>query len=89
VAQLLTTSFRRTMAVAVVIGVIVCVVGLSITYWQPQSPGATIVILAIAIYAVVAAVRPLIMRRRGESRDPHPDILDDVTLDQGAAACSE
>jgi zinc transport system permease protein len=67
----------------------VCVVGLSITYWQPQSPGATIVVLAVLIYTVVAAARPLIMRRRGVSRDPHPDILDDVTLDQGAAACNE
>lgn len=88
VAQLVTTSFRRTMVVAVGIGVAVCVVGLSITYWQPQSPGATIVVLAILLYAVVAALRPLVVRRRTEARDPHPDILDDVTLDQGAPRCS-
>lgn len=88
VAQLVTTSFRRTMVVAVAIGVAVCVVGLSITYWQPQSPGATIVVLAIALYAVVAALRPLVVRRRTVARDPHPDMMDDVTLDQGAPRCS-
>lgn len=89
VAQLVTTSFRRTMVVAVTIGVAVCVVGLSITYWLPQSPGATIVVLALACYLVVAAVRPLVARRREESRDPHPDMLDDVSITEGAAPCNE
>lgn len=89
VAQLVTTSFRRTMAVAVVVGVTVCVVGLSITYWQPQSPGATIVILAVLVYALVAALRPLVLRRRRAALDPHPDIPDDVSLNQGATPCSE
>ena len=97
VAQLVTTSFRRTMAVAVGVGVTVCIVGLSITYWQEQSPGATIVILAVLIYAFVAALRPLVLRRRRAGRDPHPDMLDDVALDaspdaslhKGATTCSE
>lgn len=97
VAQLVTSSFRRTMAVAVVVGLAVCVVGLSITYWQPQSPGATIVVLAIVVYAAVAAARPLLLRRHRAGADPHPDMLDDVALDQradqrttqGAQPCSE
>lgn len=97
VAQLVTTSFRRTMGVAVGVGVTVCVVGLSITYWQPQSPGATIVILTVLIYALVAALRPLVLRRRRAALDPHPDMLDDVSLDasphaslhKGATTCSE
>jgi zinc transport system permease protein len=80
IGQLVTHSFRRTMTVASVIGVVVCVVGLSITYWYPVSPGALIVVLAIAVYAVVAGLHPLLDRRR-PSGDPHPDIPDDVEVD--------
>ncbi len=83
VAQLITGSFRRTMAVAMGIGVTVCVTGLSITYWADATPGATIVMLAIAIYAVVAILRSLLaaraVRRRGRP-DPHPEVGDDVEL---------
>ena len=81
VAQLVTSSFRRTMATAMAIGVVVCVSGLTITYWHDASPGATIVVLAIGLYALVAAVRPLVVRaRRSGTRDPHPDVADDVVL---------
>ena len=81
VAQLVTSSFRRTMLTAMAIGVVVCVSGLTITYWHDASPGATIVVLAIGLYALVAAVRPLVVRaRRGGTRDPHPDVADDVVL---------
>ena len=88
IAQLVTISFRRTMALAMVIGVVVCVVGLSVTYWQTLSPGATIVVLAIALYAVVAVLRPVLVRRRPRtSHDPHPDIPDDVHV-EGGERCS-
>lgn len=83
VGQLVTGSFRRTMTVAMAVGATVCVVGLSITYWQDVSPGATIVILAIAVYALVAVARPLVDRRRSRSdepHDPHPALDDDVRL---------
>lgn len=81
VAQLLSHSFRRTMAIACVIGALVCVTGLSITYWNPWSPGATIVVLAIGLYLLVAIGRALLQgRRRPPSRDPHPTIPDDVAL---------
>lgn len=89
VAQLLATSFRRTMAVAVTVGVSVCIVGLSVTYWLPQSPGATIVVLALACYLFASALRPLVLRRRKHLRDPHPDMLDDVSITEGAAQCNE
>ncbi|WP_146902697.1 metal ABC transporter permease [Cellulomonas aerilata] len=78
VAQLVASSFRRTMTLAMVIGVSVCLTGLSITYWRDLSPGATIVLLAIAVYAVVSAVRPLVRRRR--PHDPHPHVPDDVRV---------
>ena len=91
IAQLITGSFRRTMAVAMGIGVTVCVTGLSITYWANATPGATIVMLAIAIYAVVAVVRSLVagrvVRRRGRP-DPHPEVGDDVQLDETQVAAA-
>ncbi|WP_372592946.1 metal ABC transporter permease [Actinotalea sp.] len=89
IAQLMTGSFRRTMAVAMAIGVTVCVTGLSITYWADATPGATIVVLAITIYAVVAVGRSLLaaraIRRRGRP-DPHPEVGDDVQLTEAERA---
>jgi zinc transport system permease protein len=79
VAQQVTHAFRRTMTVASVVGVVVCVAGLSITYWHNVSPGATIVVLAIAVYVLAALARPLLARRR-PPHDPHPDIPDDVDV---------
>jgi zinc transport system permease protein len=84
VGQLVTHSFRRTMLVASLVGVTVCVVGLAVTYWNDVSPGATIVVLAIAVYAAVALARPLVVRRR-PAVDPHPDIPDDVEIVRPAA----
>jgi zinc transport system permease protein len=85
VAQLVTSSFRRTMSTAMGIGVVVCVAGLSITYWQDVSPGATIVVLAIALYGLVAAATGLgrRLRGRGQRPDPHPQVPDDVEIAGG------
>lgn len=83
VAQLVTGSFRRTMGTAMALGVAVCVTGLSITYWQDVSPGATIVLLAIGAYAIVAVgrgVAGLVRSGRGGRPDPHPETGDDVQL---------
>ena len=60
VAQLLSSSFTRTMQIAQVIGTLACVAGLVITYHVPASPGATIVVMLIGLYAVVALGRPLV-----------------------------
>ncbi|HYQ75157.1 MAG TPA: metal ABC transporter permease [Cellulomonas sp.] len=83
VAQLVVGSFARVMALASAIGVTVSVVGLSITYWEDIPPGATIVLLAIGLYAVAAVTRPLLARgRTGDAphHDPHPELPDDVEL---------
>jgi zinc transport system permease protein len=83
VAQLVVGSFSRVMALASGIGVTVSVVGLSITYWEDIPPGATIVLLAIGLYAIAAVTRPLLARgRRGDAphHDPHPELPDDVEL---------
>ncbi|QDB78926.1 metal ABC transporter permease [Georgenia sp. 311] len=82
-SQLVTRSFRATMTLAMVIGVSVSVSGLTLTYAYPLSPGATIVMLAIAVFGVVSLVRPLLGRRRPPA-DPHPDVQDDVELHEAA-----
>src|SRR5690606_35413374 len=82
-AQLVTRSFRATMTLAMVIGLAVSVTGLSITYVYPLSPGATIVVLAIAVFVVLSMVRPL-FGRRPLPADPHPDVQDDVELREAA-----
>ena len=78
VAQLVASSFRRTMTLAMVVGVTVCLGGLSLTYWYDLSPGATIVVLAIGVYTLVAVLRPL--WRRVHPHDPHPALPDDVRV---------
>jgi zinc transport system permease protein len=88
VAQQLTHAFRRTMAVAAAVGVVVCVAGLTITYWYNVSPGATIVVLAIGAYVLAAAARPL-LARRPPAHDPHPDIPDDVAVTPAVAGGKE
>ena len=91
VAQLMTGSFRRTMGVAMGIGVTVCVTGLSITYWADVTPGATIVVLAIAIYAVVAVGKSILgaraIRRSGRP-DPHPEVGHDVQFTDSERAAA-
>ena len=64
VAQLLAGSFKLTMGLAMLIGAAVCVVGLSITYFRPLSPGATITVLGIVLYAAAAVFRPFAANRR-------------------------
>ena len=83
IAQLTARSFRATMTTAMAVGAAVCVTGLSITYFHKLSPGATIVVLAIGVYAVVALVRPLV-RRPAQDTDPHLDAEDDVRLREKA-----
>ncbi|MFC7405989.1 metal ABC transporter permease [Georgenia alba] len=78
-AQLVTRSFRATMTAAMAVGLAVCVAGLLITFRYPLSPGATIVVLAIGVYAVVSIVRPF-LRRPGPRDEPHSDVEDDVEV---------
>ncbi|WP_259390597.1 metal ABC transporter permease [Actinomyces sp. 2119] len=56
VAQLVCTSFTRTMHLAMALGVAACVTGLTITYVLPLSPGAVIVILLVGAYGTVAVL---------------------------------
>lgn len=70
IAQLVSHSFVHTMRIAQGVGVVACVSGLVITYAVPASPGATIVVLLIGCYAIVALVHSmtgLAKRRRAQS----------------------
>ncbi len=74
-AQMFTKSFRSTMAVGSSIGAAICVGGLMITYQVDLSPGATIVVLAVAVYTLVFTVKSIADRRRTTvevEHDNHP-----------------
>lgn len=81
-AQLLTRSFRATMHLAMGIGVLVSVSGLVITYVVDLSPGAMIVVLALACYALASVAAVALRRRRAAHarHDPHPEHDDDVLV---------
>ena len=59
IAQLVSHSFSRTMYLAMGLGVMACVSGLTITYLVAASPGAMIVVLLVVGYAVVALLSGL------------------------------
>ncbi|WP_228982603.1 metal ABC transporter permease [Streptomyces sp. DH12] len=66
-AQQLTRSFRSTFAVAVLIGTAVSLTGTVTTYYQDVPPGATIVLLAIAVFVLFAALAAPLARRRARA----------------------
>jgi len=68
IAQQLTHSFTRTMLIASILGVVICLTGLILTYRFPISPGATIVVLAIGVYLLASLIHPLLHHRQGGHR---------------------
>src|SRR5690349_9642680 len=77
VAQQLARSFRGSMAVAVLVGVVVSVSGTGVSYYAGTPSGGTIVLLAIAVFLVAAvgagAVRGAHARRQHEHGHEHGD----------------
>ncbi|MDR2379607.1 MAG: metal ABC transporter permease [Bifidobacteriaceae bacterium] len=67
ITQLMARSFARTMASAAMVGAITGAGGLVTAYWYDLPPGATIVVVAIALYAVVACTGPLIYKMRSRA----------------------
>jgi zinc transport system permease protein len=63
-AQQITRGFRSTMTVAVVIGVVTAASGVTLSGEIDTAPGATIVILAIGAFVVLAAATALRRTRR-------------------------
>lgn len=61
-AQVLTSSFKKTISLAMLIGMTVSVSGLIFTYFFDVSPGATIVVFTIALYIIAHILRGLFKR---------------------------
>ena len=84
-AQLVTRGFRATMHLAMAIGVLAAGAGISIAGVYNTAPGATIVLVAISIFALLAAGiaairawrRAVGFRRDGNGAEPEPS---DVVL---------
>lgn len=66
-AQQISRSFRATFAVAVGIGIAVTLAGTATSYYQDVPPGATIVLLAIAIFVALTALATPLARRRART----------------------
>jgi zinc transport system permease protein len=68
-AQQLTKSFRVTMLLAVAIGLLSSLGGLTTSFYADLSPGATIVLLALAVYGAAVAAGG-VLRRASGARSP-------------------
>ncbi|WP_329018535.1 metal ABC transporter permease [Streptomyces sp. NBC_00690] len=69
-AQQISRSFKATFALAVAIGVIVSLAGTTTSYYQDVPPGATIVLLAIAVFILLTAVAAPLAKRRARHHVP-------------------
>ncbi len=73
-AQLVAGSFRSAMRIAVVIGVICSVGGVTASFYADTAPGGTIVLLAIALFLLAAsysALRSRITGRQHKEAEQH------------------
>ncbi|MFC8915691.1 metal ABC transporter permease [Streptomyces sp. NPDC047821] len=68
-AQQLARSFRMTFGLAVLIGTGVTLAGTATSYYQDVPPGATIVLLAIAVFVVLTALAAPLARRRAPAAE--------------------
>ncbi|SCK39843.1 zinc transport system permease protein [Streptomyces sp. WMMB 322] len=70
-AQQLTRGFAGTLGLAVVMGVAVTVSGTSASYYADVPPGASIVVLAIVLFALVTTLAAPLAKRRALPGDGH------------------
>ncbi|MER8001789.1 metal ABC transporter permease [Streptomyces sp. NPDC095613] len=74
-AQQVSRSFVVTFVLAVVIGTAVTLAGTVTSYYQDVPPGATIVLLAIAVFVVLTVLAaPLARRRARTARDTEAEL---------------
>ncbi|GGU40848.1 metal ABC transporter permease [Streptomyces lavendofoliae] len=79
-AQQLARSFRMTFTLAVLIGTGVTLAGTATSYYQDVPPGATIVLLAIAVFVVLTGLAAPLARRRARAAEPAPAAACDVAV---------
>jgi zinc transport system permease protein len=83
-AQQVSRSFRATVSGGMVVGVVVALSGVVVSYQADVAPGASIVVLAIAVFVMATLLTGVGRRRRagggrnGDGENGHPD---DLTLD--------
>ena len=63
ISQIYARSFSSTMGWAMALGVIMCIAGLVFSYFTAAASGSAIVMGLIILYALAAALRPLVYRR--------------------------
>ncbi|MFD3875373.1 metal ABC transporter permease [Streptomyces sp. NPDC058623] len=66
-AQRVTRGFTATLTLAMAIGVVVSLTGVTTTYYLDAPSGAAIVLLAIAVFVVMTAVSAPLARRRAKA----------------------
>ncbi|NQW72843.1 MAG: metal ABC transporter permease [Actinobacteria bacterium] len=76
-AQQVTRSFRATTALAVLLGLVASVCGLVTSFVVEVPPGPTIVLEALALFAVLAVIA-VPLRRRRRSVDDEPQVKSGV-----------
>nr|WP_202512039.1 metal ABC transporter permease [Streptomyces sp. SID3343] len=81
VAQQLSRTFSMTAAVAIVVGVLVSVSGTALTYYVDAPPGATIVLLAIALFVLVGLLATPLNRRRARRAEAAAVEADEARAD--------
>lgn len=69
IAQLVCHSFRSSLLVAVVVGVVVSLAGVTTSFYAGTPSGGTIVVLAVALFVVTAAASSLYRRVPRSQRD--------------------
>ncbi|MFF7964326.1 metal ABC transporter permease [Streptomyces sp. NPDC007903] len=75
-AQQLTRSFAATFAIAVALGVTVSIGGTITSFYEDVPPGATIVLLTIAAFALMTALATPLARRRARAARPSGDPVE-------------
>jgi zinc transport system permease protein len=82
-AQQVSRSFRATVSGGMVVGVVVALSGVVVSYQADVAPGASIVVLAIAVFVAATLLTGVgRWRRDGNHENGHPDDLAlDGTLD--------
>lgn len=63
ISQIYARSFSATMGWAMLLGVVMCIAGLVFSYFTAAASGSAIVMGLIILYALAAALRPLVYRR--------------------------
>jgi zinc transport system permease protein len=77
-AQLVTRGFRTTMHLAMVLGVVAAALGISVAAEYDHPPGATIVLVAIALFAGIAAATAVRTRLRRRISGGRAAVLEET-----------